>query len=305
MKPWLAWSSVLIVVSAVGCSTGGDGKTSFNGSTGGTSNVGGTPGSTGSTGSTLSPGEQGTSITIGGTDTPEDCDSVIPVTFRDFDVSHPDFEETFAGDVVRRALIEPNLGPGSKPTFLSTTGCPWDEASPVACETDWAVTTPEITSKETFDQWYHDVAGVNYTFSKELDLTETPAGSGIYVYDSTAFFPLSQTEGWGATPPAHINQNFLFTTEIHLMFTYAAGQKFTFRGDDDLWIFVNGKLALDLGGLHNAAEGTIDFDAQAAALGIAQNGSYSMDIFHAERHTTASNFRIQTNIACFTPVVIQ
>jgi fibro-slime domain-containing protein len=49
--------------------------------------------------------------------------------------------------------------------------------------------------------------------------------------------------------------------------------------------------------------GTIDFDAQAAELGIEPGGSYSMDIFHAERHTTASNFRFETNISCFRPGV--
>jgi fibro-slime domain-containing protein len=40
-------------------------------------------------------------------------------------------------------------------------------------------------------------------------------------------------------------------------------------------------------------------DQQAAALGITPGHSYPMDIFQAERHTTASNFRIETTIDCF------
>jgi fibro-slime domain-containing protein len=47
-------------------------------------------------------------------------------------------------------------------------------------------------------------------------------------------------------------------------------------------------------------EDTVDLDAQAAKLGITVGGnSYSMDIFHAERHTDKSNFRIDTSIECF------
>jgi len=51
---------------------------------------------------------------------------------------------------------------------------------------------------------------------------------------------------------------------------------------------------------------TIDFDASAAALGLSQDASaeYTMDIFHAERQTSASNFAVTvTNIECFKPVV--
>ena len=40
-------------------------------------------------------------------------------------------------------------------------------------------------------------------------------------------------------------------------------------------------------------------NAYAAELGITRGNTYRMDIFHAERHTTASNFRVETTIECF------
>jgi fibro-slime domain-containing protein len=67
---------------------------------------------------------------------------------------------------------------------------------------------------------------------------------------------------------------------------------------------VNGKLAIDLGGLHRPKSATIDFDARAAELGLSVGKTYAMDIFHAERHTVESNFRIETSIECFTPPTI-
>jgi fibro-slime domain-containing protein len=62
-------------------------------------------------------------------------------------------------------------------------------------------------------------------------------------------------------------------------------------------VFVNGKLALDLGGLHAEVTGTIDLDQAAASLGIAPGKVYAMDLFHAERHTDASRFRVDTNFS--------
>ena len=60
-------------------------------------------------------------------------------------------------------------------------------------------------------------------------------------------------------------------------------------------MFINGHLAVDLGGLHPSASGTVALDDSAAKLGIAPGNTYAMDLFHAERHTTASNFRVDTN----------
>ena len=52
-------------------------------------------------------------------------------------------------------------------------------------------------------------------------------------------------------------------------------------------------------GLHSALQGTIDFDAPASELNITVGTTYALDIFHAERHTVESNFRVETTIACF------
>lgn len=315
-----------------GCANGSP-EQRFDNGTSGTDDIGltgsGTGGSdstTGGTGGTLG------NVMIGGgnADGSSDCGSTLQVTFRDFTEKHPDFETVhadnpgFQGDVVRRQLIQDTLGSDHKPVFKDGKGCPAPDpmtvnnnqviSSPLGCKDDNKDGMPdyipsiwEIQSADSFKSWYNTTKDTNIELPKPLPLTETPPGSGTFIYDTSAFFPLSPTEGFGVSPMNAQNpdkKNFLFTTEVHVRFGYVAGQKFTFRGDDDLWIFVNGKLALDLGGLHGPVEGTIDFDAQASALGISPGTTYPMDIFHAERHTTGSNFRVSTNISCFEPVDI-
>jgi len=198
----------------------------------------------------------------------------LPVTLRDFRVSHPDFEH-FTSDAVTTGLVLPDLGADGTPTYAPT--------GATVC----------TTGPAEFANWYHDTSDVNQTIPTTLELTET--SPGVYVYDSSAFFPLDGM-GFGNEGLVH---NYSFTTEIHTTFKYQGGESFTFRGDDDVWLFINGKLAIDLGGLHQPQTGTVDLDAQATALGIQTGHVYSMDVFQAERHTTESNFRIETTIQCF------
>jgi fibro-slime domain-containing protein len=89
-----------------------------------------------------------------------------------------------------------------------------------------------------------------------------------------------------------LQHNFGFTTEVRYFFQYRGGESLTFSGDDDMWIFVNRRRALDLGGLHTRTQATLNVDQSAAALGLTVGGLYEIALFHAERHSAGSNFKL-------------
>jgi fibro-slime domain-containing protein len=203
----------------------------------------------------------------------EDCNPELMATVRDFPASHPDFEYEIAVDP---GIVSAMLGADGLPVYAGGT----------------AGTT---TGQANFDQWYRDTPGANMPLPTAITLVDQ--GGGSYVYDNPAFFPIDG-QGFGNEGNPH---NYHFTLEMHTQFTYEGGEVFTFRGDDDLFTFVNGRLAIDLGGVHGPLEGSIDFDAMAAQLGITPGNTYAIDFFFAERHTSESNFRIETTIGCFHP----
>lgn len=86
--------------------------------------------------------------------------------------------------------------------------------------------------------------------------------------------------------------NFGFTMKMEAQFEYKRGQYFDFYGDDDVWIFIDNKLAVDLGGQHRQVAGAVDLDT----LNLVEGQMYTLHIFYAERHTSSSNFRMRTSI---------
>ena len=86
--------------------------------------------------------------------------------------------------------------------------------------------------------------------------------------------------------------NYGFTMKIQATFEYIPGQYFEFNGDDDVWVFINNRLVVDIGGQHTKVFGAVNLDT----LGLQEGKNYPFHIFYAERHTTQSNFMMRTSI---------
>jgi fibro-slime domain-containing protein len=105
-----------------------------------------------------------------------------------------------------------------------------------------------------------------------------------------------------ATPPAMVPagwadscHNFSFTTEVKYWFKFdpATPATLDFTGDDDVWVFVNGHLAVDLGGWHVPVSGSVTLSAATAATyGLEEGGVYQIGVFHAERQVEGSSFKL-------------
>lgn len=145
-----------------------------------------------------------------------------------------------------------------------------------------------------FVMWYVDVPGFNLSTPTSLTLTEGPAGT--FTYSNPAFFPIDGLL-FGNQGRSH---NYHFTMHLEGLLSFSdptpgADKIFSFTGDDDLWIFVDGKLVIDLGGVHGAASASFT-EETLKGLGLVAGTSYDLDIFFAERHTTASTFAITTTL---------
>ena len=183
--------------------------------------------------------------------------------------SNPDFESGIGG--VQTGMVASTLS-GSAPTPVAF-GAPG-----------------YISSAASFAEWF-GAAAPNKSYA--ITLNETAPGSGIYGYSSSSFFPIDG-ELLGNQGRSH---NYHFTYQISAAFGYepGTGQTFTFTGDDDVWVFFDGMLGIDLGGVHGASSQTVNLDTLFGPGKAA--GNYSFDFFFAERHTTESNLRIETSLA--------
>jgi fibro-slime domain-containing protein len=218
-------------------------------------------------------------------DAPQPGPPTFTATVRDFTRSHPDFEPDGGGIPQRggldRGIVAPDLGPDDKPVYAG------------------APTTPSTHGAAYFNEWYRDTPPymptnmpitmpINMSTSLSIPLAPTPADPSVYEFDDEAFFPIDGRL-FGNEGQIH---NYDFTVEFLAHFHYAGGEIFRFSSDDDSWVFLNRKLALDLGGVHQNTGGSIDLDLQSQTLGIVKGGTYPLHLFYAERHVVGAVLRI-------------
>lgn len=219
----------------------------------------------------------------------------IPVIYRDFvsvpaggSTKFPD-QQAFGAGMVTLGMVGPTLGVDGLPVYTGVCekGGP-NELDLVKCPFG-----AQTSSKANFDQWYRDTADVNLRLPGAIRLDRV-GQTDAYVFNGTALFTPLTGKGWDALGKEGLTlgQNFGFTTELRFSFVFNGEEQLDFSGDDDIWVFVNGKLAVDLGGVHPSQSGSVSLGPKATELGLTVGNLYEVSLFQAERQPVGSKFKL-------------
>ena len=231
-----------------------------------------------------------------------DCQYLMAATVRDFSSGHPDFDfPGLQGDFLLKGMVQPTIGPNRHPVRSA------------------AASKPPVTFDKFDSWWVTDSTNATPSLRSYESCTDIPmskSSDGLWEYDSYrdspldhSFFPVEGTlnhfpaetmascyvkpppdsTSWVTNGP---KRNGNFCLESHATFIYQKGQRFAFRGDDDVWVFIDDKLAVDLGGVHTPKSDSVDLDK----LNLTAGKEYKWDFFYCDRQPCGSSLRVKTSI---------
>jgi fibro-slime domain-containing protein len=160
----------------------------------------------------------------------------------------------------------------------------------------------------------------NIKFPISLTLSNQLTGDPkVYTYSEPLFFPIDGRGFGNSYNQSGTPRNFAFTYNYNGFFPYRGDEFLQFIGDDDFFLYINTRLAINVGGVHPSISASINLTWPiggcnetsypevdcastelpcACVLGLSQplNQTYNIDLFYNERHTTASTIQITTSI---------
>ena len=119
----------------------------------------------------------------------------------------------------------------------------------------------------------------------------------LYTADSSSKIPNPKNDKYKEHQGC--KHNYSYAMKVTAEFKYVKGQYFEFRGDDDVWVYINNRLVVDIGGCHNPEEGAVNLDTigkNDPSLKLVEGETYPFHIFYSERNATGANFKMRTSI---------